>query len=135
MDKCHENKCICHVLENILAQQLEVREKCFTSCYQNLLQQTTYLGDTIPFLLYTQKGELFQSPGSVGKNCFTTSFYRIERISDCCATLRLLLPLKKNGHLAEDICEVDELVKTRCGIEVDLSCFCAIQCLSPKLMS
>lgn len=127
--------CVCSVIENIFEQQQAVCKKCLTSCYRNLLRPTVYLGDTIPFLLYTEKGELFKASGYVGKDCFSTPFFKIENFDECCATLRLLLPLQHDGHLAEDVCDVHELVKTRICINVDLTCFCAIQCLSPKLVN
>ncbi|WP_273122507.1 CotY/CotZ family spore coat protein [Metabacillus sp. HB246100] len=129
------SSCVCHTVENILDQQQAVTEKCPTSCYSNLLNPVKYLGDTIPFLLYNEKGELFKAYGHVGKReCFETTFFRVESIHHCCATLRLLLPLDCHGHLAHEVCDVKKLVKTKSCIEVDLSCFCAIQCLSPTLL-
>ncbi|MFD2215431.1 CotY/CotZ family spore coat protein [Metabacillus endolithicus] len=128
--------CVCDAVENILNQQKAVEdEKCPTSCYSNLLNPVKTLGDTIPFLLLNEKGQPFQAFGNVGENCFETNFFRVEGIHDCCATLRLLLPLDCHGHLAKEICDVKELVKTRNCVEVDLSCFCAIQCLSPRLIA
>ena len=128
--------CVCDAVENILNQQEAVEEtKCPTSCYSNLLNPVKTLGDTIPFLLLNEKGEPFKAFGNVGGECFETSFFRVEKIHHCCATLRLLLPLDCHGHAAHKICDVKDLVKTRNCVEVDLSCFCAIQCLSPRLLA
>ncbi|TXC90721.1 spore coat protein [Metabacillus litoralis] len=127
--------CVCSAVEDILDQQEAVSEKCPTSCYSNLLNPVKTLGDTIPFILLSDKGDPFHAFGNVGsKQCFKTNFFRVENIHDCCATLRLLLPLDCHGHHAEKICDVKELIKTQNCIEVDLTCFCAIQCLSPLLL-
>jgi spore coat protein Y/spore coat protein Z len=127
--------CVCDAVENILDQQEAVNDKCSTSCYSNLLNPVKSLGDTIPFILFNEKGSLFKAFGNVGGDCFETAFFRVENIKNCCATLRLLLPLDCHGHLAHDVCDVKKLVKTKNCVEVDLTCFCAIQCLSPRLVN
>lgn len=127
--------CVCDAVENILKQQEAVENAtCSTSCYSNLLNPVKTLGDTIPFILLNEKGEPFKAFGHVGGECFETNFFRVEQIHHCCATLRLLLPIDCHGHVAHKICDVTELVKTRSCVEVDVSCFCAIQCLSPRLL-
>lgn len=135
MNKFRAVQCVCDAVENIFEQQEAVQDNCPTSCYSNLLNPVKSLGDTIPFILYNEKGTLFKAFGNVGDNCFETAFFRVENIRHCCATLRLLLPLDCHGHLTHEVCNVKELVKTKNCIEVDLTCFCAIQCLSPKLVN
>ncbi|KAA0546545.1 spore coat protein [Bacillus sp. BGMRC 2118] len=124
-----EFNCVCDAVENIHDLQEAVEDQCPTSCYSNLLSPANFLGDTIPFILYTKKGEPFKAFGNIGgEDCFKTPFFRVENIDDCCATLSLLMPD------CSDICGVNNLVKTAFCIEVDLSCFCAIQCLDPRLV-
>jgi Spore coat protein Z len=127
--------CVCEAVENILDQQEAVKDQCPTSCYSNLLNPVRSLGDTIPFILLNEKGTPFEAFGNIGGDCFKTAFFRVENIKHCCATLQLLLPLDCHGKLAHEICDVKKLVKTRNCIEVDLTCFCAIQCLSPRLLN
>ncbi|MBS2968415.1 spore coat protein [Metabacillus sp. KIGAM252] len=137
--------CVCEAVENILAEQEAVEENCPTSCYSNLLSPSALPGkDTIPFLLYDKKGKLFSAFGNVGgflddMTCFETIFFRVEALRGCCATLKLLKPVDVEGDTLSvcDPCAEDffGLEKSDFCIEVDLDCFCAIQCLSPELVN
>ncbi|MBE4909412.1 spore coat protein [Bacillus luteolus] len=142
---CSKRNCVCEAVEAILDAQDAVNDKCPTSCFQDLLNPAVAPGrDTIPFILFDKKGGLFKAFGNVGKrlplgdemDCFKTIFFRVENIKDdCCATLSLLRP--ENGDI-KDPCDLgaeDRLFRTDFCIEVDLSCFCAIQCLSPDLVA
>ncbi|WP_078548033.1 CotY/CotZ family spore coat protein [Litchfieldia alkalitelluris] len=133
--------CVCDAVQNIADLQDAVEDHCPTSCYENLLAPTQFLGDTIPFMLFDKSGDLFKAFGNVGGleagDCFETVFFRVEKIrNDCCATLSLLRPTG-NGDFdcKDDVCDVTALEKTDFCIEVDLTCFCAIQCLSPRLVT
>ncbi|MGM0874651.1 MAG: CotY/CotZ family spore coat protein [Bacillota bacterium] len=140
-----DNNCVCNAVEQILAEQEAVEEiLCPTSCFSNLLNPVAGNKDTIPFMLSNKKGGLFKAFGNVGEltnammGCFTTIFFRVEAVEDCCATLSLLRPvdIEQETLTIVDPCD-DEffgLVKTDFCIEVDLDCFCAIQCLSPELV-
>lgn len=141
----NDANCVCEAVEQILAEQEAVEEiSCPTSCYSNLLSPAAGVNrDTIPFILTNKKGELFKAYGNVGgflgdMTCFKSIYFRVEAVEDCCATLSLLRPVDVDGH-TESVCDpCDEcffgLEKTDFCIEVDLSCFCAIQCLSPELV-
>lgn len=140
-----DNDCVCEAVEQILAEQEAVEEiTCPTSCFSNLLGPVTGpQRDTIPFILYGKKGELFKAFGNVGgftgdMTCFQTIFFRVEALKDCCATLSLLRPVDVDGNTISVCNPCDEdffgLEKTDFCIEVDLDCFCAIQCLSPELV-
>lgn len=147
---CSKRNCVCEAVEAILDAQDAVNDKCPTSCFQDLLNPAVAPGrDTIPFMLFDKKGGLFKAFGNVGNvgtvgalgnavddiACFKTIFFRVENIKDdCCATLSLLRPAE--GDIV-DPCELEgvgSLIRTDFCIEVDLSCFCAIQCLSPDLV-
>jgi spore coat protein Z len=80
-----------------------------------------------------------------GDDCACVSiFFRVEEVFDnCCAVLRVLLPVnRKEGrdkvvNLAEDccidlkkVCEVDYFLATDDCVTVDLNCFCAVQCIA-----
>ena len=140
-DKDNRN-CVCEAVEEILEQQEAVEDKCGTSCYSNLLSPSPGR-DTIPFMLLDKKGQPFKAFGNVGarqmvngeQECFKTFFFRVENVKGCCATLKLL-KIAENADPADpcDLEAEDFLVKTDFCIEVDLTCFCAIQCLSPDLL-
>ncbi|WP_299092539.1 CotY/CotZ family spore coat protein [uncultured Metabacillus sp.] len=144
--KDRDNNCVCEAVEQILAEQEAVEEiSCPTSCFSNLLSPAANPGrDTIPFILYDKKGDLFKAFGNVGgflgdMACFKTIFFRVEHVKDCCATLSLLRPFDVNGD-TESVCDPCDgdffgLAKSDFCIEVDLDCFCAIQCLSPDLVN
>ncbi|MBD8067499.1 CotY/CotZ family spore coat protein [Bacillus sp. PS06] len=133
--------CVCDAVQNIADIQDAVEDRCPTSCFENLLSPVEFVGDTVPFMLYNQCNDLFKAFGNVGQlddgDCFETVFFRVETIRNgCCATLSLLRPT--NGvdfDCKDDVCDVTGLEKTDYCIEVDLSCFCAIQCLSPQLVT
>ncbi|MGM7719622.1 CotY/CotZ family spore coat protein [Metabacillus sp. Hm71] len=140
--KDRENHCVCDAVEQILAEQEAVEEiACPTSCFSNLLSPAANPGrDTIPFILFDKKGDLFKAFGNVGElnngSCFKTVFFRVEAVKDCCATLSLLRPVNGSGQTecCIDPCDLVALEKSEFCIEVDLDCFCAIQCLSPDLV-
>ncbi|WP_456275841.1 CotY/CotZ family spore coat protein [Bacillus sp. AK128] len=134
-----EFNCVCDAVKNIADLQDAVEDRCPTSCFENLLAPANFVGDTIPFLLYTKKGELFKAFGNVGElrggDCFVTPFFRVENVKDgCCATLSLLRPAGVDFQDEKDLCDVENLLKTDFCFEVDLNCFCAIQCLDPRLV-
>jgi spore coat protein Y len=141
---CSDKNCVCEAVEEILDAQEAVEDQCATSCFSNLLSPSMAPGrDTIPFILYDKKGKPFKAFGNIGarqmvngeQKCFRTFFFRVEDVKDCCATLKLLKV--DNEENPEDPCDLDAddvLVKTDFCIEVDLTCFCAIQCLSPDLL-
>ncbi|NGP46156.1 spore coat protein [Bacillaceae bacterium SIJ1] len=139
--------CVCDAIKHIHVMQEEAEDKCASSCYSNLLSPDTTMGDTVPFILFCKKdcGKLFKTFGNIGglvgpEGCFKTVFFRVENVkNDCCATLSLLRPLDKRGNQLDDLdnpCDRNLrcLEKTDICIEVDLDCFCAIQCLSPELV-
>lgn len=135
--------CVCEAVENINDLQNAVEENCPTSCFSNLLSPSNTLGDTIPFILFDQKSKPFKAYGNVGGlqagDCFTTIFFRVEKVRGCCATLRLLIAFDEHRHVLDfsddDACQVFRLEKSDSCIEVDLNCFCAIQCLNPRLIN
>ncbi|EMI13765.1 spore coat protein [Bacillus stratosphericus LAMA 585] len=139
----HDENCVCDAVDKILAEQEAVEDKCPTSCYSNLLSPTVSGKDTIPFLLFDKKGGLFSTFGNIGGfvddcQCFESIFFRVEKLHDCCATLSVLRPVDVHGHTLSVChpCDPDffGLEKADFCIEVDLNCFCAIQCLNPELV-
>ncbi|MFJ7735904.1 CotY/CotZ family spore coat protein [Lysinibacillus sp. NPDC097287] len=73
----------------------------------------------------------------------TSVFFRVEDMfDDCCATLRVLEPIDYDNGTAEllgddgccidmsKLCDVTDWESTESCITVDLSCFCAVQCIA-----
>ncbi|WP_456275840.1 CotY/CotZ family spore coat protein [Bacillus sp. AK128] len=133
--------CVCDAVEAILDAQEAVEDNCPTSCYSNLLSPVAAGRDTIPFILYTKEGKPFTAFGNLkpGLNSFKTPFFRVRGLDGCCATLELLEsdvePDCEIDNLKELICDTEQLFRTNNCIEVDLKCFCAIQCLDPSLVA
>lgn len=93
--------------------------------------------DTIPFMISNRKCR-FEAFGRNEKGqFFITPVFRLEKldINHCCATLSLLEPVDMDGCPVEFCDEIYSLIKTKNCIIVDLSCFCIIEPLSPKLVN
>ncbi|WP_133579038.1 CotY/CotZ family spore coat protein [Aureibacillus halotolerans] len=145
MESPSHKQCVVDAVRSIHDMQEAVEDNCSSSCFCNLLSPKATLGDTVPFILLG-KGDFnaLKSFGNIGglvgpDRCFSTIFFRVEKVKGHCATLSLLRPLKKNGEQIDDLhspCDrhLCALEKTDVCIEVDLECFCAIQCLSPQLV-
>ncbi|MCA1031108.1 spore coat protein [Bacillus timonensis] len=131
-----DKNCVSETVEAILDIQDAEDDKCPSSCFNNLLIPTgPPNGDTIPFILYDKNGKPFKAFGNIGcpANCFETFFFRVESVDDSCATLQLLS--MNDVQKPCDPCEVRRLCQSNIFIEVDLNCFCAIQCVSPSLLT
>ncbi|AXF55651.1 spore coat protein [Salicibibacter kimchii] len=142
--------CVCDAVLSIKEAQDAVDKKmdnCINSCHTNLLgpKRPGKIQDTIPFMLKDKKSNLFWATGGLTADLmgvFETVFFRVEDVDEksCCATLSLLCP-KNDIKFTHNCCvdptslsDVYTLEKTHFCIEVDLRCFCAIQCLDPDLI-
>ncbi|WP_018921480.1 CotY/CotZ family spore coat protein [Salsuginibacillus kocurii] len=139
--------CVCDAVLAIHEAQKAVQKKgeCVNSCFQNLLKPNGRPLDTTPFMLKGKDGKPFWATGGLTAKTdipFNTIFFRVEHVDedDCCATLSLLRPdpaiaFKDKCCVDPDsILAVTSLERTEFCVEVDLSCFCAIQCLDPELV-
>lgn len=91
--------------------------------------------DTIPFHLYSS---ITMEPVCIydRKYSFQTWYFRMEEIiSFNKVKLSLLKPFDEIGNPVDSILETYRLEKTGIMITVSLDDFCAIQCLSPKLVN
>ncbi|MFC5463982.1 CotY/CotZ family spore coat protein [Lederbergia graminis] len=142
--------CVCQVVRAIKDIQDEAVEdeclSCTSSCFieplGDLALPTRERADTRVFTLTNKDGDLFKGlfRGHDGK-CVSV-YFRVEEIFDnCCATLRVLIPLKKdrttvvkimnNGKIDyEELCSVRHWARSNSCITVDLHCFCAVQCIA-----
>ena len=128
--RCEEH-CLCREMEQLLDEQQRLAFEGF----RFVCEKIGY--DTIPFVLSNGKCA-FEVFGRTKKGLFfTTQVFRLENLDTrhCCATLSLLLPVDMDGHPVEFCNDVFSLVKTDNCIMVDLTCFCSIKPLSPKLVN
>ncbi|WP_246031555.1 CotY/CotZ family spore coat protein [Salibacterium salarium] len=146
--RCAVGSCVCDTVAAIKKAQDEAEDNdsrnCRNRCFDSLLSPTSNNNglDTIPFILQDKKGNYFSATGGIGTNdCFQTIFFRVQSIDkdSCCATLSMLLPdcdldFDKCCVDPTSLCDIEELERTRYCIEVDLDCFCSIQCLDPNLV-
>jgi hypothetical protein len=130
--------CLYTALRELKTQQDQL-DGCPTSCFSNLLSKL-FKVDTIPFLLYTEKGPLQLTGFEYSKqtrDCqyFHTTFFRIENVEgeNKSVILSLLRPLTLSGSPAEDIFSMERLERTNICVTVDLSCVCGVQCLDIDL--
>jgi spore coat protein Y len=129
-ERCEE-QCLSSELEQLLEEQ----QRLSFDDFRFVCDKIGY--DTIPFVLSNEKCA-FEVFGRTRNGLFfTTQVFRLESIDSrhCCATLSLLLPVDIDGYPVDLCDEVFSLIKTDNCIIVDLSFFCSIQPLSPKLVN
>lgn len=135
-----DNNCVCDVVNfiNDLQDAAEDNDGCPTNCLNPVLGANNnhhhhHNANTRPFILYLENGCPFEA--AFKKDTITdcehafdvSKFLRVENVENCCALIRVLKCFEENGNLrfrATDSC-----------ITVDLSCFCAIQCLEDTHVS
>ena len=141
--------CVCQVVRAIKDIQDEAVEeeclRCTTNCFieplGELSSPTRERADTRVITLTNKNGDLFKGlfRGHDGK-CVSV-FFRVEDVFDnCCATLRVLIPLCKGKHVVrlfnhgkldfDELCKVRRWAPSNSCITVDLHCFCAVQCIA-----
>ncbi|MDA1738571.1 CotY/CotZ family spore coat protein [Bacillus cereus] len=148
---CNENKhhssshCVVDVVKFINELQDCSTTTCGSGCEIPFLgaHNSAAVANTRPFILYTKAGTPFEAFAPVGNLDFCTSpIFRVESVDDdSCAVLRVLTVLLGDGSPVppgpggdNPICTFlnvpnSKLKATPTCITVDLSCFCAIQCL------
>ncbi|KAA0765496.1 CotY/CotZ family spore coat protein [Bacillus sp. SH5-2] len=141
----HHHDCDFNCVSNVVRFIHELQECATTTCGSGC--EVPFLGahnsasvaNTRPFILYTKAGTLFEAfaPSGSLTNC-TSPIFRVESIDDDdCAVLRVLTVTIGGDPVPpgdDPICTFLNLpnatlrTTTTC-LTVDLSCFCAIQCL------
>ncbi len=145
--------CVCEVVSAIFDIQNQAVEEecptCTTNCFLEpmggIVNPGRQTADTRVFKLLTNTGMPFMAHYSSEFFEYNTSVYfRVEdMVDDCCATLRVLIPLFDRAgdavnllapggtglNLAE-LSEVNYFAPSDSCITVDLSCFCGVQCVA-----
>lgn len=152
LDPTSHRGCVCEVVRAIKDIQDAAEEdvcECPTNCFQEPLGSLVapskrQNADTRVFILKTADGSPFHAFIN-SKDCACVSiFFRVEEIFDnCCATLRVIRPMTKEAGTVKTLnmvenccidlssfCDLCAFESTNDCITVDLSCFCAIQCIA-----
>ena len=144
---CNENSsncssCISDILKVILVlQQNACPESCLDSCDRPMLGggPNCLVCNTRPVMLYTccGNGTPWAMPTDRDNNSVCsntqvsaccndcTNIFRLEKLDGCCATFRALAP-----NPQESCCNSIPYIATNSFFTMDLSCVCAIKCLS-----
>lgn len=147
--------CVCEVVKAILDIQCAAEETncdCSSNCFMEPLGSISPIhhnkkrnADTRVIVFKNADGSPFHAFFKGHHHCVSI-YFRVEEVFDnCCATLRVLRPLKCDEagamHTAdligdngccidlEKVCNVEGFAATNDCVTVDLHCFCAIQCI------
>jgi hypothetical protein len=128
-------RCIADILKVILILQRKVTHfepisdpcdkkelccgcKCKCKCNTRPVQLILVGGNgNDPLVMPTTRGPITEA------TCFSDVF-RVEKVDDCCATFRVLVPEKRTFEK-----ECDTFVATDSFFTLDLRCVCIIRCL------
>ncbi|WP_080847115.1 CotY/CotZ family spore coat protein [Cytobacillus gottheilii] len=151
--------CVCEVVRAIkdIQDNAEDTCECPSNCFLEPLgaispsnHKKRKSPDTRVFVLKTADGSPFHAFFTNRSDCACVSiFFRVEDVFDnCCAVLRVLEPVSEcegqggrpnfeTVDIVDDccidlkkVCKVDGFRSTDDCITVDLSCFCAVQCIA-----
>ena len=127
---CSNNNC--EDLKDVLCTIVKLQKKgqCFdegiTSCDRPFLglanNTNSFIFNTRPITLYTSNNTLFEAPYTLDSTSGTSTVFRVEKVTNSTATLRVLAP-------NPDTTSVLPYVATDSFIIVNSSCVCAIRCL------
>ncbi|ERI11647.1 CotY/CotZ family spore coat protein [Aneurinibacillus aneurinilyticus] len=137
------DNCVCKVLRQLVPQTAET---CTSGCFPSGVSN-----EVIPFILTNTAGTLHFAFGNIGAgpgtapgDCFVTPFFAVVSVdNNCCAVLELLQPnvdlLAGAGAICclpiNAVCDVTVLTRTGICVNVDLKCFCQVNCLDPALIA
>ena len=129
MNENNNNSCcindILNVI-NILQNQAEKLDDIPNTCDRPFLgignNGGTFIYNTRPVTLYTSNNTLFEAPYTLDTTEGTSNVFRVEKVNNNSATLRVLAP-------NPDTTSTFPYVKTDSFITVNSSCICALRCL------
>ncbi len=120
--------CINNILEviNVLQCQAEKVDDIPNTCDRPFLgsagSSNAFVYNTRPITLYTSNNTLFEAPYTLDGQTGTSSVFRVEKVTNETATLRVLAP-------NPDTTSTFPYVKTDSFIIVNTNCVCAVRCL------
>jgi hypothetical protein len=151
-DDFRSGNCVCEVVraikdiqDNAVEDECTECSSCFTEPLGSLVSPARRDPvDTRVFVLSDAEGNPFHAFFSGENNACVSIFFRVEDVFDnCCATLRVLVPGRREGgnfvpvNLISGgaldlsrVCQVERFRASNDCITVDLKCFCAVQCIA-----
>ncbi len=120
--------CIAKILKVIDILQKECSNECVSEgCDRPFLGLNgCYIYNTRPITLYNRDGGIFNVNYYVNNQLTTSNIFRVENVSGCCATLRIL-----TSQVVE---EVPVYTATNEFVTVNLECFCILRCLDDTFL-
>ena len=120
------NCCFSNILKviDVLQRNAEKFDNQDESCSRPFLGNLIF-GDvynTRPVTFYAKDGSLYTLPVVVDEIETTSSIFRVEKVNDCCVTVRILIPNPNPTDLRP-------YVITNQTATINLDCVCALQCL------
>ena len=121
--------CINDILRviNILQDQAECLDESPNTCDRPFLgfanNGNTFIYNTRPITLYHANNDLFEATYTLGDTTGTSSVFRVEKVDEDTATLRVLAP-------NPDTTSAFPYVSTDSFITINCCCVCAIRCLA-----
>lgn len=121
--------CINNILEviDVLQCQAEKVDDIPNTCDRPFLgfanSANSFVYNTRPITLYTSNNTLITAPYSLDEANGESSVFRVEKVGDETATLRVLAPNNDNNS-------VFPYVKTDSFIMINCNCVCAVRCLA-----
>jgi len=136
------SSCVADILKVILVlQQNACPDSCLDSCDRPMLgggpnclvcntrpiQLYTCCGNGTPWSMSTNRDNVVvcSNPQVINCNGECSTVFRVEKLDGCCATFRVLEP-----NPQESCCNSMPYVATNSFFTMDLSCVCAVKCLS-----
>lgn len=144
--ECFTKSCVCNVLTELVEAQIRLKKFLYCKYFRHMLTERKGEG-LVPFMLYSKdevdmpfKINILTVEGNdiTDKiSCIKTSFFGVESINrdTCCARIVLLRAVDFDGNETDKTEELFRLENTGNCIEIDAACFCAIQCLDPRLIN
>lgn len=120
--------CIADILEviNVLQCQAEKIDDIPNTCDRPFLgsisSNGSFVFNTRPITLYNSNNTLITMPYTLNGNNGTSSVFRVEKVTGCCATCRVLAP-------NPDTESVFDYVATDNFFTINCKCTCALACL------
>lgn len=118
----NDSCCIAKILKVIeILQKNASCDSCEDGCDKPFLGPTLncICYNTRPITLYTRNGELFTANYPSNGSISTSNVFRVEKVNDCCAKLRILAFNEPT----------QTYIATNNFITVNLKCMCVVACL------
>lgn len=118
----NDSCCMAKILKVIeILQRNASCDSCEDGCDKPFLGPTLncICYNTRPITLYTRNGELFTANYTSNGVASTSNVFRVEKVNDCCAKLRILAFNEAT----------QAYIATNNFITVNLKCMCVVSCL------